>query len=75
MGCFGVLRWHETARAKEKQGEKDKGIGNKKKPKTQKNTTILWRFLLAIFDYETVFFEIFAIFVPTNRGYNQRYVM
>ena len=53
MGCFGVPRCHETAGNKEKQGEKDKEIEKEETKNATKTATILWRFLLAIFDYKT----------------------
>ena len=53
VGCFGVPRCHETAGNKEKQGEKDKEIEKEETQNATKNATILWLFLLAIFDYKT----------------------
>ena len=53
MGCFGVPRCHETAGNKEKQGERDKDIEKEETKNATKTATILWRFLLAIFDYKT----------------------
>ena len=60
---------------KEKQGEKEKEIEKEETKNATKTATILWRFLLAIFDYKTGdFFEILAIFMPTNRGYSHIYI-
>ena len=52
-GLFWVPRWQETAGNMEKQGEKDKDIEKEKTNNTTKTATILWRFLLAIFDKKT----------------------
>ena len=75
MGCFGVPRCHETAGNKEKLGEKDKEIQKEETQNATETATILWRFLLAIFDYKTGdFLKIWAIFVPTNRGYSHIFI-
>ena len=72
MGCFGVPRCHETAGNKEKQGERDKDIEKEETKNATKTATILWRFLLAIFDYKTGDFLRFWPFLrPPNRGYSR----
>ena len=67
---MGLQDGRKTAGNKEKQGEKEKEIEKEENKNTTKTATILWRFLLAFFfDYKTgFFFEILAIFMPTNRG-------
>ena len=50
MGSLGVPRCHETAGNKEKQVKKDKEIEKEETKNAIKTATILWRFLLAIFD-------------------------
>ena len=77
MGCFGVPRWHETAGNRKKQGEKDKE-SEKEKPKTQQNRHDFVAVFVGHFDCKTgdllgIFLKILAIFVPTNRGYSQKF--
>ena len=56
---FGGLFWGS------KQGEKDKEVEKEGTQNATKTATILWRFLFAIFEYETGdLFKILAIFCP-----------
>ena len=55
-GLFGVPRCHETAGNKYKQGEKDREIDKAESENTTKTAMILWRFFVAIFTIELVFF-------------------
>ena len=72
MGFQDVMKQQEIRRNKEKG---DKNIEKEETKNATKTATILWRFLLAIFDYKTGdFFEVLAIFAPTNRGYNHIYI-
>ena len=57
-------RCHETAGNKEKRGEKDKEIEKEETRNATKTATILWRFLLAIFDYKTVFLRFWPFLCP-----------
>ena len=59
MGLQDVMKQQERRRSKEK---KNKEIEKEETTNATKTATILWRFLLAIFDYKTGFFLDFGHF-------------
>ena len=74
VASFGGLFWgSKMSWNSRKHEETQRRRQKKKKEEAQhatKTATILWRFLVAIFDYKTRDFKSLAIFMPTNRGYS-----